>query len=218
MTLFGTKQAIEPSSDDWPARLSSAGIERDDALTELHALLMRGLRSALSGRAGADEGFIEDVTQASLLRILDRLGSFEGRSSFLSWAMAIALRVAFSELRRKHWKNVSLDELKERNIDSAETEEPSLDPREQASRSSLVRLLHRLIQSELTPLQRDVLVAELNAMPQDEIARQLGRSRNAVYKLGHDARRALKRAFEAAGYSAAEVLGEFQKSSPPRIS
>ena len=157
---------MAPSSHEWPARLAPACIDRDAALAELRTLLIKGLHTGLSGRAGADEGFIEDVAQMSLVRILDHLAVFEGRSAFTTWALAIALRVA-------------------------------------------------LIQSELTPLQRDVLLAELNAMPQDEIATQLGRNRNTIYKLGHDARRALKRAFEAAGYSAADVLGVFAETSNP---
>jgi DNA-directed RNA polymerase specialized sigma24 family protein len=61
-------------------------------------------------------------------------------------------------------------------------------------------MLHRLIDTKLTARQRDVLLAGLNAMPQDEIARQMNITRNAVYTLGHDARKALRRAFEEAGY------------------
>lgn len=64
-----------------------------------------------------------------------------------------------------------------------------------------------LIQTRLTSAQRDVLLAELNGMPQDEIARQTGRSRNAVYKLFHDARRALKKELEFEGIRA-ETLAE----------
>lgn len=197
------------STTDWPARLSPTCIGRDAALVELRQLLIKSLRSALSGRAGADEGFIEDTVQVALVRILDHLHTFEGRSAFTSWAIAIAIRVAFIELRRRHWSNVSLDELKERNPERGEAAEPSPDPQEQASRNSLIQLMHRLIQSELTPLQRDVLLAELNGMPQDDIAAQLGRSRNTIYKLGHDARRALKRAFDVAGYAASDILSVF---------
>jgi RNA polymerase sigma-70 factor (ECF subfamily) len=50
-----------------------------------------------------------------------------------------------------------------------------------------------------------MLLAELNGMPHDEIAVQMRLTRNAVYKLGHDARRALRRALEAAGYGVEEV-------------
>jgi RNA polymerase sigma-70 factor (ECF subfamily) len=42
-------------------------------------------------------------------------------------------------------------------------------------------------------------------MPHGEIASQMGLTRNAVYKLGHDARRALRRALEAAGYGVEAV-------------
>jgi hypothetical protein len=79
------------------------------------------------------------------------------------------------------------------------------DPHETAARHSLITLLHRLIRKELSPHQRDMLLAELNGMPHDEIAAQMGLTRNAVYKLGHDARRALRRALEAAGYGIEEV-------------
>ncbi|MCX6856084.1 MAG: sigma-70 family RNA polymerase sigma factor [Verrucomicrobia bacterium] len=205
---------MSPVTLDWPTRLSPTCIERDAALVELRVLLIKGLHTGLSGRAGADEGFIEDVAQMSLVRILDHLHTFEGRSTFITWALAIALRVAFIELRRKRWNNVSLDELKERNPDLNDATDPSPDPQQQASRASLIQLMHRLIQSELTPLQRDVLLAELNGMPQDEIATQLGRTRNTIYKLGHDARRALKQAFENAGYSVADMLSVFTETSP----
>ena len=201
------------STQDLFTRLLPACTARDAALAELRLLLIKGLHTGLSGRAGADAGFIEDVAQMSLVRILDHLHTFEGRSAFTSWALAIALRVAFIELRRKHWNNVSLDELKERSPEREEAAEPSPDPQEQASRNSLIKLMRRLMKKELTPLQHDVLLAELNGMPQDEIATQLGRSRNTIYKLGHDARRALKRAFEAAGYTAADVLGVFAETS-----
>jgi hypothetical protein len=42
-----------------------------------------------------------------------------------------------------------------------------------------------------------MLLAELNGMLHDEIAAQMRLTRNAVYKLGHDSRRTLRRALEA---------------------
>jgi RNA polymerase sigma-70 factor (ECF subfamily) len=46
-------------------------------------------------------------------------------------------------------------------------------------------------------------------MPQDEIARQLGSNRNAVYKLTHDARKRLKQGLEAAGFDADDIQAAF---------
>ncbi|NIR25616.1 MAG: RNA polymerase sigma factor, partial [Gammaproteobacteria bacterium] len=48
-----------------------------------------------------------------LLRALDHLHTFEGRSKFTTWVHKIAVRVALTELRRKRWEDVSLDEILE---------------------------------------------------------------------------------------------------------
>ena len=186
-------------TDPWPARLAPDSLERDEALRELRTILIKGLQTALNGRVGVDDGFIEDTVQTTLVRILDKLSTFEHRSAFTTWALAIAMRVGFGEMRRKHWNNVSLDALQERGgfLDNELTPQP--DPCQSADRQSLFSLVHELIRSKLTPKQRDVLLADLHPVPQDEICAQLGLSRNAIYKLAHDARRALKLALEESG-------------------
>ena len=50
---------------------------------------------------------------------------------------------------------------------------------------------------------------ELPGMPQGEIAAQMGLTRNALYKLTHDARKNLKRGLEAAGIGEDEVRETF---------
>ena len=101
------------SAPDLHFRLSGASPGRDEALSELRLLLIRGLRAGLSQSQSVNEAFIEDTAQVALLRILDNMPSFEARSQFSTWAIAIALRVAFTELRRKHWNDISLDQLRE---------------------------------------------------------------------------------------------------------
>jgi RNA polymerase sigma-70 factor (ECF subfamily) len=193
------------SDIEWPKRLSPDSPDRDAALRELRFFLLKVLRAGLSRRPGTDDDFIEDVVQSAMVRILDRMDRFEGRSAFTTWAVAIALRIAFTELRRRHWNHVSLDELREKGELPRDEADCGPGPHESAARRSLITLLHRLIGSELTPRQRDMLQAELNGMPHGEIASQMGLTRNAVYKLGHDARRALRRALEAAGYGVEAV-------------
>ena len=73
-------------------------------------------------------------------------------------------------------------------------------------RSELLAAMHRVIDEQLTDKQWLALTAELNGMPQDEIARQLGSDRNAVYKLTHDARRKLRAGLESAGFGAESLL------------
>ena len=91
--------------------LQRGGDGRNSAMSELRDVLLRNLRKALSGHDRADDSFLEDAVQDSLLRILDRLDQFEGRSQFVTWATTIAVRVAMTELRRHRWRNVSLDEV-----------------------------------------------------------------------------------------------------------
>ena len=196
---------MDTADFEWPRRLAPGSPDREAALRELRLFMLKGVRAGLSGRHGANDDFVEDVVQSAMVRILDHLHRFEGRSAFTTWAIAIALRVAFSELRRKHWNHVSLDELREKGAFLRNEVDPGADPHESVARHSLVTLLHQLIRSKLSPHQRDMLLAELNGMPHDEIAAQMNLTRNAVYKLGHDARRALRRALEAAGYGVEEV-------------
>jgi RNA polymerase sigma-70 factor (ECF subfamily) len=190
---------------EWPGCLAPDSPDREAALRELRLFMLKGVRAGLPWRPGTDDDFLEDVVQSAMIRILDHLDRFEGRSAFSTWAIAIALRVAFTELRRKHWDNVSLDELREKGAFLRDEVDSGPDPHESAARDSLITLLHQLIRSKLSPHQRDMLLAELNGMPHDEIAVQMKLTRNAVYKLGHDARRALRRALEAAGYGVEEV-------------
>jgi RNA polymerase sigma-70 factor (ECF subfamily) len=190
---------------EWPRRLTPDSPDREAALRELRLLLLKGVRAGLSRRPGTDDDFLEDVVQTAMVRILDHLDRFEGRSAFSTWAIAIGLRVAFTGMRRKHWNDVSLDELREKGAFPGNEIDSGADPHGSIARSSLIALLHRLIRSQLSPRQRDMLLAELNGMPHDEIAVQMRLTRNAVYKLGHDARRALRRALEAAGYGVEQV-------------
>jgi len=181
-----------------------------DSLSDLRDALLGGLRRALSHRARADDAFLDDVVQDSLVRTLERLPQFEGRSRFTTWAMAVAIRVAMSELRRRRWKDVSLDEVVAGGgltPGRAIVDEPG--PDAQSEREAILAAMHELIRNGLTTKQREALLAELRGMPQDEIARHLGSNRNAIYKLTHDARKRLKRGLEAAGFTAEDIGAAF---------
>jgi len=96
--------------DDWLMRLKTTDAVRDAALEELRGILVRGLMRALGSRGGG-AAFVDDVIQEALLRILDSLDSFAGRSRFTTWAMTIAIRIGVSELRRKRFRDVSLEQI-----------------------------------------------------------------------------------------------------------
>jgi RNA polymerase sigma-70 factor (ECF subfamily) len=87
------------------------GPQKGAALADLRLVLLRGLRAALGGRTSGVVGLsVEDCVQEALIKILDNLDSFRGESRFTVWAQKIAVRVAFAEMRRRKWRDVSLEE------------------------------------------------------------------------------------------------------------
>ena len=204
----------ERTNEEWLAELQ--GPERDEALADLRAFLVRGLGYALANRSGVDGPLLEDFAQDALLKILNATDTFRGESRFTTWAQKIAVNVAFSELRRRRWQDTSLDDLTAgQSLDFVPDMlvDPSAGPEQQATQRLFVETLGRLIQTELTDRQRQALVAvQIRGMPLAEVARRMGSNRNALYKLLHDARKRLKQKMEDEGLSPQDVLEAF--SSP----
>ena len=97
------------TNSEWITALS--GPDPGEAIEDLRTTLMRGLRFALSSRVRGDlDVLVEDFVQDALVRILDKLDTFRGESRFTTWAQKITVRIAFSELRRQRWKDISLQD------------------------------------------------------------------------------------------------------------
>ena len=203
----------ERTNQEWLAELRGPG--RDQALADLRSRLVRGLRYAMADRPNVTEADIEDLVQDALVRILDGLDSFRGESRFTTWAQKIAVRVAFTELRRRRWKDVSLQDLISQydDVDLTPTvlTDPAASPEQQATRQMMLEMVHRLIAEELTERQRQAMTAVMmGGMSLEEVARRMGTNRNALYKLLHDARRKLQKRMIAEGLSAQDVLAAFE--------
>lgn len=194
---------MDRDNNAWVALLRA---ENSTALGDLRAVLFRNLRRALARLPGVDDAFLEDAAQESLLRIVQRLEQFAGRSQFLTWSTSIAIRVAMGALRRRRWQDVSLDDVvsgADRAVAEALDAQPSV--QDEFGRQAMVAAMYQVLHDELSAKQRVALLGEIRGMPQDAIAAQLGTSRNALYKLTHDARKKLRQGLEAAGYSAADL-------------
>jgi RNA polymerase sigma factor (sigma-70 family) len=201
----------ERTNEQWLADLR--GPNPDAALADLYDLLVRGLRAALGGYRGGVDANIEDFAQEALIKITTNLDSFRGESRFTTWAQKIAMNVALTELKRRRWRDVSLQELFVRreaaNRGPADTQ---LTPEQLAVQNTVLQELGRMVDEELTDRQREAVVAVLlEEMPISEVAKRMGTNQNALYKLLHDARRKLKRRMEAAGLSPKEVLAVFDE-------
>lgn len=188
-------------NNEWIEALQAEGPLCEAALADLRALLLIGLKTALKSRSDFVDSLLDDFIQDSLMRILRSLDQFQNRSRFVTWATAVAIRVGLTELRKRRWRDVSLEKL------VADTGfEPSAAAETTPDRESqpIIEAMYRIIGSDLTEKQRTVLLAEIKGMAQEEIARQMGSSRNALYKLSHDARQRLKQGLEKAGFTAQE--------------
>ena len=210
-----------PSARDnqnWLADLQASGDRREVALADLHAILLRILPGALARwlppQTGHLDTFLEDTIQETLLRVLDRLDTFEGRSQFTTWVYKIAIRIALNELRHRKWKEVSLDSLEEGDEPDQMPSErfASSDPHPESlvEQKDAMALVKRIFDEELTPRQRAALTAiGVKGVPMDEVARRMGTNRNALYKMLHDARLRLKGRLQREGLRTDELLSMF---------
>jgi len=206
------------TNQDWISALNSGGIKQEDALADLRLIIINSLPYSLSKwMQNSDPRFeplAEEVSQETLLRVLDKLYTFEGRSQFTTWVNKIAVRIALSELRRRQWKDISLDELLDNKSSKPPpkiTSDTASGPELSAEQKDIMTRIEGLIANELTEKQRNALVAiSIHGMPIEEVARRMNTSRNALYKLLHDARLRLKERMKNEGLSPQEVLEIFQ--------
>ena len=193
---------IRPSStapaEDDAAWIAALRRKDSAAVTRLHELLLRASRFEVSRRRSSlsfvrGEELDDLATQAAddaLVAVLAKLDDFRGASRFTTWVYKFALLEAGVRVRRRAWQDreVVLDSESWNGFaDAAEQ------PDTAAERSELLAAIGQCIAGELTPHQRQVLVAlAIDGVPIDVLAERLTTSRGALYKTLHDARRRLR--------------------------
>ena len=201
----------ERTNEQWLAELR--GPNPDEAIADLYNLLVRGLKAAFGSHGGGVDANFGDFAQEALIKITENLDSFRGESRFTTWAQKITMNLALTELKRRRWHDVSLQDLFARR-DAADRgpADTQLTPEQLTFQNMVLGELRRMVDEELTAKQREAVVAVLlEEMPISEVARRMGTTQNALYKLLHDARRRLKRQMKAAGISPGEVLAAFEE-------
>jgi RNA polymerase sigma-70 factor (ECF subfamily) len=201
----------ERTNEQWLAELR--GPNPDEAIADLYNLLVRGLKAAFGSHGGGVDANFGDFAQEALIKITENLDSFRGESRFTTWAQKIAMNVALTELKRRRWHDISLQDLLARRAAADRgPADPQLTPEQLAFQNMVLGELRRMVDEELTDRQREAVVAVLlEEVPISEVAKRMGIKQNALYKLLHDARRKLKRQMEAAGLSPQEVLAAFEE-------
>ncbi|MCI0399620.1 MAG: sigma-70 family RNA polymerase sigma factor [Chloroflexi bacterium] len=211
------------TNDEWLRALNQPGEARNQALVVLRDYLLRavliylrGRRSDLSGwTAGEIRRFAEDMTQEALLSIQANLDTFRGESKFTTWAYRFVINQAATELRLARYSELSLEALQEQesvSLLSLLRQAPQVgEPGITAERIALLQELEQIINRELTDRQRAAIIGvHLQGRSMDDVANELGTTRNALYKLLHDARLRIKERLRARHLSAGDILALFE--------
>lgn len=199
-------RAEPPVRDDLLARLRADGSRHDEAIRELHGMLLRATRFEL-GRRRAQLAHVrgENVEDLALqaaddafVAVMSKLGEFRGESRFSTWAYKFALYEAAVRVRRRAWQHreVVIEADSWLTIGAL-----GGGPPEQVAQAELLAAIRDLIATRLTARQRDVLVSlAIQGIPIDVLAERLGSTRGALYKTLHDARRRLRNELAILGH------------------
>ena len=124
----------------------------------------------------------EDVVQESFQLAFIHLNNFNGDSRFSTWLSRIAINAALMKLRKKHLRDVSLDESAESEQWSAriDVEDQSLNPEQLYAQKEQQRILSEAMK-DLTPgMRKAIELRELDERSTEETARIMGISVGAV--------------------------------------
>jgi RNA polymerase sigma-70 factor (ECF subfamily) len=201
------------TNEEWLTDLR--GPDPDLAIEDLSKVLRRGLIYTLSNRIKTDlETQVDDFTQDAILRILDKLDTFRGESRFTTWAQKVAVRVAFTELRRQRWKDISIEDLipeDSGDFTPLVLADPSPNPEKLATQTLFTEMIETMLNEDLTERQRAAMLAVIKGgMPIEEVAKRMDTNRNALYKLLHDARKQMRKTLLKKGLTPQEVIEAFQ--------
>jgi RNA polymerase sigma-70 factor (ECF subfamily) len=156
--------------DDALARRAAAG-DNDalDALLRRHTALLHGVCRRILGNP--DDAL--DATQEALLAIARKIGSFDGRAKFSTWAYRVATNAALDEARRRGRRPVPTEHLPEQSAGHGPLHRT---PHGAGTESGIVdRLDVDTALAQLTPEYRAaVALRDLVGMDYAEIADVLG--------------------------------------------
>lgn len=190
--------SADAESRRWMVRLRAEGEERATAIAELHDVLLRAARFEVRRRRrampflrGDDyDDLAQQAASDALVALLTKLDDYRGESRFTTWAYKFALLEAAVRLRRRAWQGREIphdDDTWREMVDGQPT------PDRDAEVSERLRTVRMAIDEDLTPRQRQILLAlTVRDVPIDVLAERMKTTPGALYKSLHDARRKLR--------------------------
>jgi RNA polymerase sigma-70 factor, ECF subfamily len=208
MTPPSVAGRVDEESARWLRALRAGGVEQDDAVARLHALLLRVARAEINRRRPQPEidgPELDDLAHQAagdaLMAVTAKLDGFRGESRFTTWALKFVMFEVSKALGRHFWRRPRA------GADAEDWERlPArfgFDAPERVEWHELLAALRRAVAEDLTAHQRRIFVAiVLDGVPLDALVLELDTSRNAIYKALFDARRKLRTALAAQGHLA----------------
>jgi RNA polymerase sigma-70 factor (ECF subfamily) len=205
-TRPGSPPGVDEESRTWLSDLRGTGPRQAEATERLHELLLSAARFEVGRRRASMPhlrgGDLDDLAHQAasdaLMAILGKLDDFRGESRFTTWAYKFALLEAAVKLRRRAWQGRELPVEPELWSGIADK---SSSPAAGTEQNELLDQLREKIETELSPHQREVLLAvAVNGVPIDVMAERLNTTRGAHYQTIHDARKKLRGALADAGF------------------
>jgi RNA polymerase sigma-70 factor (ECF subfamily) len=160
---------------------------------------IRWRTASLAHPSGRDlDDLAVQAADDAVVAILGKLDQFRGDSLFTTWARRFVRREAPDKIRRRLGHARELpggDGVEHARMWAVHSESPY----ERCVANELAGTLARLIEEDLSPRQREVLIAlAIDGVPTERLARRLNTTTGALHKTLHVARRKLKAGLEAA--------------------
>jgi RNA polymerase sigma-70 factor, ECF subfamily len=153
----------------------------------------------LARRMLGSDADAEDVTQDVLLQVVRKLSTFRGESAFPTWLHRVTVNAALAHRRKRavregRQEHEPVETFVEQEHEQAPAGRWSIDPEEAALTHETHQVIEEAI-AQLPEMYRDVFVlADVESLPNAEIADLLGLSVSAVKSRLHRARLMMRKA------------------------
>jgi RNA polymerase sigma-70 factor (ECF subfamily) len=170
--------AIDDPDTALAAEARNGNLEAFEVLIRRHTRLVYRALTAILG----NQDHAQDAMQDVLLSAYQHMARFEARSKFSTWLVSIARNKAIEYLRKLK-REVSLEETAhedDRDFRPRQVRDWLDNPEQEYSRLEIQNLIERGIIALPAKYRTVVMLRDIEQLPIDEIARQLGLSVPAV--------------------------------------
>jgi RNA polymerase sigma-70 factor, ECF subfamily len=178
--VIETSQAVPSADSSLVSRATKGDRDAFATLFDLHKRKVYSLCLRMTGDAVEAEDLAQDV----FIQVFRKIATFRGDASFSTWLYRVAVNTVLMELRKKHPKQVSLDEPVETDSSCIQREVGRSDLDLEGSVDRIA--LNRAIQELPEGCRRIFLLHEVHGYEHHEIAKLLrcsvGNSKSQLHK------------------------------------